>query len=165
MICSQILNYLFVIVFFSQSIWLFSITSLKINSYLEQYFDSQTKVRYQEIKINSKFGAKNQKLVKTRLEKPSYHQNDTRLELEFTYFGQITFAQGLLEGQFLCKFLAMVAWPHWVPLRAGGRGKCLPSSLISSIHPFEKSLQTSKVRTPVYSALPPAYTPCNKFCQ
>ena len=80
-------------------------------------------------------------LVKTRFKKPSDDQNENnRLKLEFTYFGQITFAQGLLEGQFLCRFLAMVAWPHWVPLRAGGRGKCLPSSRISSIHPFEKSL-------------------------
>ena len=26
-----------------------------------------------------------------------------------TYFGQMTFAQGLFEGQFLCKFLAIVA--------------------------------------------------------
>lgn len=43
--------------------------------------------------------------------------------------GQMTFAQGLLDGQFRSRFRAIVAWPHWVPFIAGGRGKCLPSSL------------------------------------
>ena len=47
--------------------------------------------------------------MKTRFEKSSDDRNDNILELEFTYFGQMTFAQGLLEGQFLCRFLAMVA--------------------------------------------------------
>jgi hypothetical protein len=43
--------------------------------------------------------------------------------------GQITLAQGLFDGQFFLRFLAIVAWPHWVPFRAGGRGRCLPSNL------------------------------------
>lgn len=43
--------------------------------------------------------------------------------------GQMTLAHGLLDGQFLSKFRAIVACPHWVPFIAGGRGKCLPSSL------------------------------------
>ena len=41
----------------------------------------------------------------------------------------MTLAHGLLEGQFFFRFLAIVAWPHWVPFRAGGSGRCLPSSL------------------------------------
>ena len=57
-----------------------------------------------------------------------------------SYFGHMTLAQGLFEGQFRCKFLAIVAWPHWVPFKAGGNGKCLPSKRISSMQPFEKSL-------------------------
>ena len=32
-----------------------------------------------------------------------------RCEVTTTYFGQMTFAQGLFDGQFLCKFLAIVA--------------------------------------------------------
>lgn len=43
--------------------------------------------------------------------------------------GQMTLAHGLLDGQFLSKFLAIVAWPHCVPFIAGGSGKCLPSNL------------------------------------
>ena len=33
-------------------------------------------------------------------------------EILQTYLGQMTFAQGSFDGQFLCKFLAIVAWPH-----------------------------------------------------
>lgn len=43
--------------------------------------------------------------------------------------GQITFAHGLFDGQLRSKFLAIVAWPHWVPFIAGGSGKCFPSNL------------------------------------
>lgn len=42
----------------------------------------------------------------------------------------MTLAHGLLDGQLRSRFRAMVAWPHWVPFMAGGRGKCLPSSLV-----------------------------------
>ncbi|CAG2063935.1 unnamed protein product [Timema podura] len=49
--------------------------------------------------------------------------------------GQITLAHGLLEGQFLSRLRAMVAWPHWVPFMAGGKGRCFPSSLMSSRQP------------------------------
>jgi len=47
----------------------------------------------------------------------------------------MTLAQGLLEGQCRSKLRAIVACPHWVPFIAGGRGRCFPSSLISSRQP------------------------------
>jgi len=48
---------------------------------------------------------------------------------------QMTLAHGLFDGQFLSRFRAIVAWPHWVPFIAGGSGRCFPSNLMSSKQP------------------------------
>ena len=45
--------------------------------------------------------------------------------------GQITFAQGLFDGQLRSKLRAIVACPHCVPFIAGGNGKCFPSNLFN----------------------------------
>lgn len=70
------------------------------------------------------------------------HRNDTHVQsysfqrsMHSKGSWQITLAHGLFDGQFLSRFRAIVAWPHWVPFMAGGSGRCFPSNLISSKQP------------------------------
>ena len=52
----------------------------------------------------------------------------------------MTLEHGLLDGQLRRTPCDVVAWPHWVPFRAGGNGRGFDSKRMSSKQPINKEV-------------------------